>query len=65
LVLSGHYISVLSRGPQQKPWCKLLGVKDVRNRISKTQYQQVYEGNEGKLTDRHHHPTTEEQTENA
>jgi hypothetical protein len=42
-----------------------MGDKDFRNAISKTQYPEVYEGNKGKLTDRHHHPTTEEQTENV
>jgi len=66
LVLSRHYTRLLSISAQQKPWCKLLGNQDVRILlVPKTQYQQVYEGNKGRLMDRHRHPTTEEQTGNT
>jgi hypothetical protein len=66
LVLSGHYIRVLSSPAQQKPWCKLLGNRNIRNPIvPKTQYQQVYEDNKWYLMDLHHQTTTEEQTENT
>ena len=62
LVLSGHYISLLSNHAQQKRWCKFLGNQDFRNQKPKTQYQPVQEGKKSYLMDCQYHLTTEEQT---